>query len=894
MLREQWKLARSILDRALELPLADRDAFVARECGENAELRREVESLLALESRVRLEPPSPSVLANAAMRATPRDATPRRIGPYELVEQIGAGGMGSVWRARRVEGFEQIVAIKLIKRGMDTDEVLRRFETERTVLATLQHDGIARLFDGGATESGVPYLVMEYVDGVPIDRFCATRGASVRAKIELVLAVCDAVQFAHEHLVVHRDLKPSNILVTAAGVPKLLDFGIAKVLSEEGADNTAERTLTGQRVLTPAYASPEQLRGEALTTKSDVFSLGLVLWELLVGRRAFDRERSPESEPTRASLALAATSGSRRDARRLAGDLDTILARACHADTTRRYGSVEAFAADLRRYLSDQPVRAQRDSLVYRVSKFTRRNKLVVGSFAVILLAFAAATAISLRMVWRTNEAREREREQGELARRRFDQTRKLATAFLIEVYDKIEKFPGAIEARQVLLATTLATLDQLASERSDDEDLEIDLFDAYVRLAAIHSDPSMGSLGQPEAALAALEKARSIAERFAEGSPARGRLLGIVEYEVGDVEFVRSDRPAAAAHFTRAIELLGGVPQDFHTVKSWEVLGSAYTRLAMIARYEGRVDESACWLDTVVAHHRSTPENSRNENDVYYAAVVLQERGCASEAAGDGDGAVAAKREALGLLEELVGRHPENGPCRTSAGQVAASLANTLVALERADEALVHAERAVDLQRELAYQDPDDSTAGRLLHFDLCSLGKVHLALGNFERAETVFDEAASLSTWREERAQDGGQPTWELCVALTLQGVAAASRERWPTSLELGSRAADAGDSSLRSGGAKMILSLASHRLEFAARSVAALEHATLPVEAATARDVLALAVRLAESARDELATLVPAAKDEETHRALADKSRLTLASIEELARRYEPPRD
>ncbi|MCE9596268.1 MAG: serine/threonine protein kinase, partial [Planctomycetes bacterium] len=775
MLREQWKLARSILDRALELAPADRDAFVAQECGADAELKREVDSLLAMEARAQLEPPSPSVLASAALRAVPRMATPRRIGPYELEEEIGAGGMGSVWRARRVEGFDQVVAIKLIKRGMDTDEVLRRFETERTVLATLQHDGIARLFDGGATEDGVPYLVMEYVDGTPIDRFCAARDLTVREKVELVLAVCDAVQFAHEHLVVHRDLKPSNILVTRAGVPKLLDFGIAKVLSEQGAESTAERTVTCQRILTPAYASPEQLRGEALTTKSDVFSLGLVLWELLVGRRAFDRDRTPESEPTRASAALATTSGSRRRARPLVGDLDTILARACDADPARRYGSVEAFSSDLRRHLADQPVRAQPDSLAYRVSKFTRRNKLVVGSFSVILLAFAAATAISLRMVWRTNEARDREREQAELAQRRFDQTRKLATTFLIDVYDKIENLSGAIEARTALLATALAALDQLASERSDDDELEIELFDAYARLAAIYSDASGGSLAHPDEALAALEKARAIAERFPADSTARRRLLGIVEYKEGDVEFVRAARAASAVHFGRAVELLGDLSQDFHTVTSWEALGSAYTRLAMVARYDGRLEEAECWLDTAIEHNRATPEESRNENDSYFVAVVLQERGCASEASGDGDGAVEDKRASLALLEELLGRHPENAPCRASTAQVAASLANTLTALERYDEAMEHAARAAGLQRELSYQDPEDGTAARLLHSHLCTLGKVYLSRRDFERADGVFDEAVSLAVWRDERAQDDWRPPWELCVSLTLQAVAA-----------------------------------------------------------------------------------------------------------------------
>ncbi|MBI5434404.1 MAG: serine/threonine protein kinase [Planctomycetes bacterium] len=892
MTSERWQRARSILDRALALEPAERAEFVRAECGDDGELWHDVESLLAVEPRARFEPPAPSALASAALRAMPHAATPRRIGPYELEAPIGTGGMGAVWRARRVEGFEQIVALKLIKRGMDTDEVLRRFANERTVLAALQHDGIARLFDGGATESGVPYLVMEFVDGSPIDRYCAASGASVREKLELVLSVCDAVQFAHEHLVVHRDLKPSNILVTKGGVPKLLDFGIAKVLAEDGAERASERTETGRRVLTPAYASPEQLRGEPLTTQSDVFSLGLVLWELLVGRRAFESDRAPDSAPTRASSALAATSGSKRRARELAGDLDTILVRACHADATRRYGSIEAFAADLRRYLADQPVRAQRDSLVYRVSKFTRRNKLLVGSVALILLAFATAAIVSTRMYLRAAHARDLEREQRELAERRFQETRKLATTVLFDVHDSIARLPGATDARATLLSTALGTLDQLSSERSDQADLNLDLFEAYSRLASIYSDASSGSLARSDDALASLEKARAIAERFAPDSSERLRLVGIVEYREGEVEFLRNQLLDAEARFTRAIEILKRVPEDAHSYDSWRNFGSAYTRLAMLARFRGEFDVAGCWLDLAVLHHRERADASQDAADHWQVAVVLQERGVASEASGDVAGAAEAKRAALAILEDLLGENPENVACRNSVALVAASLARTLVKLERFDDALPYAVRAVDLQRVSAYEDLEDGTAARLLHPSLVTLGRLRLALHEFENARSVFEEAAAVARLRAERAQNDWTPTWELGTSLTLQAIAGLRLEEWSASLALAREGFEASDAALSHSGPALNASVAEARIEFAEHAAEAFGAARGRVEAATAREWLTFGARMAEQARDELVGASVELSETEQVRALVERGRAALEALAEVELEFDTP--
>jgi serine/threonine protein kinase/formylglycine-generating enzyme required for sulfatase activity len=401
----RWRRIRGLVESAMELAEKERAGYLDGVCAGDLALRREVESLLAQDAPTGGPVPSSGRSELAS----------RRIGPFALVREIGSGGMGKVYLAEREEGgFRQRVAIKVLKRGMDTDDILRRFKLERQLLAGLEHPNIARLYDGGATEDGLPYLALELVEGVAIDRWCDEHRATVRERIELFLCVCSAVHYAHQNLVVHRDLKPSNILVTSAGVPKLLDFGIAKVLLPGGSELTIERTSTEQRLLTPAYASPEQLRGEPITTASDVYSLGVVLCELLVGSKPFRETAPPSGAPgSRAAekpstvldalekkeeIGAARRVGTSLLRRMLSGDLDTIVLTALREDPARRYPTVDRLASDLRRHLDGLPVSARPDSWSYRASKFVRRNKLVVGAAVLLLLAlvggFTASTLL--------------------------------------------------------------------------------------------------------------------------------------------------------------------------------------------------------------------------------------------------------------------------------------------------------------------------------------------------------------------------------------------------------------------------------------------------------------------------------------------------------------------
>jgi tetratricopeptide (TPR) repeat protein len=388
MTPERWVEVGRLFHAAQELAPEERQAFLSEQCNGDSELRAEVESLLSSLDEAE------SFLESPIVGSLRTDIAVRQAGPYELLEEIGHGGMGVVYRAvRRDQGFERFVALKLVKRGMDTDFILRRFESERRILAGLDHSNIARVLDGGSTEDGLPYFVMELIEGRNLLDYCREKGLAVSGRLGLFRQICAAVQYAHQRLVIHRDIKPSNILVTSDGVPRLLDFGLAKVLARDPGEDV-ERTQTALRLLTPEYASPEQIRGEPLTTASDVYSLGVVLYELLTGERPYRlKTRSPE-EVSDAVLKQEPVRPSTRA--RLDRDLDSIVMMALRKQPSRRYASAEQLSEDIRRHLERLPVKARPDSFGYRARKFVGRHRLGMAATALVLASLAAGLAVSL------------------------------------------------------------------------------------------------------------------------------------------------------------------------------------------------------------------------------------------------------------------------------------------------------------------------------------------------------------------------------------------------------------------------------------------------------------------------------------------------------------------
>ncbi|HET8834748.1 MAG TPA: protein kinase, partial [Gemmatimonadales bacterium] len=397
---EQWARIEEVIDAALDLPTAERRRFVEQACPDPA-LRAEVLEILAAGQEPAMLDHPATELASALGEFTGETPVPlpERVGPYRIERVIGEGGMGTVFLAHRDDGqFDQRVALKLVRRGPHLDaKVVRRFREERQILAALNHPGIARLLDGGIAEDGLPYFAMEHVEGETITRYSVRHALGVEARLQLFVRVCDALAHAHERQIIHRDVKPSNILVTDQGEPRLLDFGIAKLLAPDG--QAASLTRRSERFLTPEYASPEQIRGEPVGAASDVYALGVLLYELLTGQRpfrrrtAFELERAVlEEDPTRPSE-VARGEPLRR---RLKGDLDAIVLTAMNKEPERRYPGAAELAADVRRHLAGQPVRARAANPAYLVRRWARRHQTVVlsgiaGAAAAVLIATAVA-----------------------------------------------------------------------------------------------------------------------------------------------------------------------------------------------------------------------------------------------------------------------------------------------------------------------------------------------------------------------------------------------------------------------------------------------------------------------------------------------------------------------
>ncbi|HVS02856.1 MAG TPA: protein kinase, partial [Thermoanaerobaculia bacterium] len=525
-----------LYDRAAGLRAEERASFVAAVAAEDAELGRRLTQRLTMGSG-RGAGRSAEVRELFADREPAAAMAGRRVGAYRVVRSLGRGGMGEVFLAARADGeFEGQVAVKVVRPGGGED-LLQRFRAERQTLANLKHRNIARLLDAGTTDEGAPYLVMEYVAGAPIDAYCDERGLGVEERLRLFLDVCTAVQHAHRNLVVHRDLKPDNILVSAQGEVKLLDFGIAKLLPGAASEELATETRTGHAMMSLFYASPEQVAGGPITTATDVYALGVLLYRLLAGRHPYlegtdsliDALRAvseevprPPSQEVREPLAGETAERLRR---RLAGDLDTIALEALRKEPERRYPSVERLAEDIQRHLDGLPVRARRDTLSYRASKFLRRHKLGVIAATLVLLSLVAGISATL---W-----------QARIAQRRAEDVRALAGALIFDVDDLIRDLPGSTPARQQIVSRALAYLDRMAAESGDDPQLRRELALAYQRVGNIQGNPNVSNLGDTQGALESYRKALALAEdvhRRLPGDADAARSLAVVHEKLADV----------------------------------------------------------------------------------------------------------------------------------------------------------------------------------------------------------------------------------------------------------------------------------------------------------------------------------------------------------------------
>jgi serine/threonine protein kinase/tetratricopeptide (TPR) repeat protein len=553
---ERWRRLEQLYHSALEQEEGQRAAFLEKSCVDDESLLREVKSLIAYARQTgRIIDEPLEVVAGALAGDLHLDdgydadkMIGARIAQYRIVAKLGAGGMGDVYRAARADDeYEKHVALKLVRAGRYSSFFIGRFRNERQILASLDHPNIARFYDGGTTDDGVPYFVMELIEGEPIVAYCDKLHLSIGERLRLFFQVCSAVQYAHQRLIVHRDIKPDNILVTAEGVAKLMDFGIAKILDSDHDAGQPDVTVTGLRAFTMGYASPEQIKGEPITTASDVYSLGVVLYELVAGHspyRALSRSQHDiaraicETEPVKPSTAagrsLATMEADNKGKaapesvstcrnttpdklrRTLSGDLDQILLKALRKEPQRRYTSAQDLACDLRSYTLGLPVSARHGTFTYRSGKFIRRNKVslaVAAIFALVVIAGAVAIVREARIA-RMQEAR---------AERRFESLRKLTDSLLFEFHDSIENLPGSTNARELVVRRALEYLDQIAAEAHNDPATLRDLAAAYERLGQIQSQafhPHTGGTGSLQQANELFGKALEIRRRLASSNP--------------------------------------------------------------------------------------------------------------------------------------------------------------------------------------------------------------------------------------------------------------------------------------------------------------------------------------------------------------------------------------
>ncbi len=797
-----WQQIWAIFEDAIALPPQDRPALLDQACGEDEKLRHAVEEVLAADgetdsfldqpiahhggpggtrSREGVRPP----------RQLPRDTA---IGPYRILRRIGQGGMSTVYLAVRADdAFKRRVVVKLIRPGMESEAIQQRLRTERQILASLDHPYVARLYDGGTTGPGLPYFVLEYVEGVAIDVFCQQNRLSVDERLTLFRKVCAAVHYAHQNLVVHRDLKPSNILVTAEGDPKLLDFGIAKLLNPELGSVELEPTATWHRVLTPNYASPEQIRGKLITTASDVYALGVLLYKLLTGQlpyrfsgRSADEIESilSESEPLPPSVAVsrspapvaepaaAATADSQERhpgggqtdkmkpsaegqaippelRRQLAGDLDAIVLKALRSVPLRRYSSVEQLASDVECFQTGLPVAARAGSWRYRAGKFIRRNRRAVASAtAVVLLLVGFAVATTLQAARIAAELEQTRRERDKQAH---------VLSLVLELFEHSNPYvvPGKELTVREALERSVPVLEDGLGEQPE------------VRAALLHTAGSiLGVLGVYDAARDQLAEALSIRRRrHGDAHPdvvATLSALASAEKELGELE--RAEELAR-----RAVAVVRGMPGSGSSERSASLLARALNELVSVLCYRDEFEAAeALALEALALAHQLPAGSTQRLAATWHMARVRSVQGEYREA-------VRYNRETLALRRA---RHGEQHPAQI------ATLNNLGLNLRRLEE-LESAERAYREAVELQRDNFGEEHANAFL---LNNLAGVLYARGDFAAAEGLYRQALEVTI------ESRGRRHWtvfvfELRIARTRirQGAAAEAEAQLRRLLEL-----------------------------------------------------------------------------------------------------------
>jgi len=791
---ENWKQIKEMLGEVLEVETSGRLAFL-NESGASAEVRAEVASLIGFEEA------SADLMQLSAVEFSKDfldedNLNGREVGAYRIIRELGHGGMGAVYLAERIDGrFTQRVALKLLKREMNTSALRRRFEQEREILSRLEHPNIARLLDAGTTDDKIPFFAMEYVEGRPIDEYCNKQRLELGARLDLFRQICSTVDFAHRSLIVHRDLKPSNILVTDEGVPKLLDFGISKILSGE-IENAPMATVTRLGAMTPSYASPEQLRNESVTTATDVYSLGVILYELLSGHRPFESKEYNLSEiykavidtdpplPSSMAYTLPVLRGDVSDAETelspgnqappnptgqnhlrhtapqmmnvkpqyLRGDLDNIVLKALKKEPERRYLSAENFSQDIKRHQDGLPVAARPDTFSYRAEKFVRRNRLSVVAGSLILLAVIGGIVSTL---WQARVARA-ERARAEY---RFNDVRTLANSFLFEFSPLIENLPGSTPARKLLVTRALEYLDNLSQESANDPALQRELAKAYQKVGDVQGNPYNPNIGDQKGALASYEKAEAIYAKFLSEDPQNTSAqtdVASISQLIGHIQANGGDYDKAVGLYDRSLALrekvLANNPNDFE----------ARTRLAQIVRlrglipfFEGDNKKAIEYFVRARVMYESLRAERPDDEAIYHDyAYIFVAIGEAQAWDAENDAATENLQKGLDMLIPLAARNPDNSSIQKSLNLAYIKRGEHYEELKDLDNSIACFTTAKGISERSFAADPQSYQAKRDLAMANKKLGQTLDVAGKSRESLTTLNVALGL--FQELRATD------------------------------------------------------------------------------------------------------------------------------------------
>jgi tetratricopeptide (TPR) repeat protein len=782
--RESRTRVERLFQDALDLPREARAGYLLDACQGNESLRLTVQGLL----NALAQADAGKAFEASALQHVTADTSLDR---YRLIERIGAGGMAVVYKAARSDDeFSKLVAVKVVL--APDEQMVSRFRRERQMLAGLEHPNIARLLDGGTASDGSPFLVMEYVDGVPLDRYVAEAQIDVHRILSLFRKICAAVSYAHRNLIVHRDLKPANILVTVEGEPKLLDFGIAKLM-----DASAVRTRTGFGAMTPEYASPEQLRGAAITTATDVYSLGVILYELLARVRPYGN--------TTGALALADAIVSRtpdplrgRAGRSIDPDLDNIVQMALRKEPERRYESAEQFAEDIRRYQEGYPVTARPATRGYVLRKFAARNKVVISAAALVLVTLAAGVAATLR--------------EAHIANQRFQDVRRLAHSVLFDYHDSIANMPGAVAVRQRLVRDGLDYLDRLSAQAGGDPGLQMELAGGYLKVGDVQGGVYTPNLGDVRGGLASYGKAIALFEALNRRDPANTEIqevLGLAERDIGALQQQAGDPKSAAANLRKAIARFERLcatgryrmQQRLYAADAYEgvddrrnILSGLYLTMGRVAGDPivpnlGDPKEAERWYRKDLALLQTMPQDKPHLSAIgivhaYLATLMAY--------AGDHQGALAEQRQVLAVKLRSAGIPPVSDFDRRELAIAYHNLGADLLDVRDPDQALENFQTAGRMFEELAARDAKNADARTNLANNTRRIAETLSRLRQYAAAEKTFQQAIAMYQALAAKDPDNAALRVRLGIAYLALGVMHSDTRRGAATVTAATQAA------------------------------------------------------------------------------------------------------